>query len=92
MTDKFKKANKLADELCDLSDNIIILSAFDFGKDEEKETNKCILQSKGNTLRLAVMLKHYLETNKPVAAMMKILDLMPNAYATEEITNDKRAN
>lgn len=29
MTDKnFEKANKLADELSDLSDNVIILSAF----------------------------------------------------------------
>ena len=92
MTDKFEKANKLADELCDLADNVIVLSAFNFGKDEEKETNKGIMQSKGNTLRLAVMLKHYLETNKPVAAMMKILDLMPDAYRTEEITDDKRAN
>ena len=36
MTDKFEKANKLADELCELSDNAIILSTFCLGKDEKK--------------------------------------------------------
>lgn len=92
MTDKkFEKANKLADELCDLSDNVIILSAFDLGKDEEKETetNKCIMQSKGNTFRLAIMLKHYLEENKPLASAMKLLDLIPNPYRAEEVKNDR---
>lgn len=91
MTDKkFEKANKLADELCDLSDNVIILSAFGLGKDEKEEANKCIMQSKGNTFRLAVLLKHYLEVNKPVASAMKLLDLIPEAYRTEEIKNDRK--
>ena len=88
MTDKFEKANKLADELCDLSDNVIILSSFNLGEDEEKETDKCIMQSKGNTFRLAIILKHYLEVNKPVASAMKLLDLIPNPYRTEEIKDD----
>lgn len=88
MTDKFEKANKLADELCELSDNAIILSTFCLGKDEEKETDKCIMQSKGNTVRLVIMLKHYLEVNKPVASVMKLLDLIPNAYGIEEIKDD----
>lgn len=90
MTDKFEKANKLADELCNLSDNVIILSAFELGKDKKEEADKCIMLSRGNNVRLAIMLKHYLEKNKPVAAMMKLLDLIPNAYRTEEIINDRK--
>ena len=90
MTDKFEKASKLADELCDLSDNVIILSTFNQGKDEEKETDKCIIQSKGNPFRFAVMLKHYLEVNKPLASAMKLLDLNPNAYVIKEIKDDRK--
>ena len=89
MTDNFEKANKLADELCDLSDNVIILSAFTIGEDKEEEKDKCIMQSKGNTLRLAIMLKHYLEENKPLASAMKLLDLIPNPYRAEEVKNDR---
>lgn len=90
MTDKFEKANRLADELCNLSDNAIILSAFNLGEDEKKETDKCIMQSRGSTWRLAIMLKHYLEVNKPVASAMKLLDLIPDTYRTEEIKDDRK--
>lgn len=90
MTDKFEKANKLANELGNLSDNSIILSAFNLGKDEKEEANRCVIQTKGNTFKLAVMLKHYLEKNKPIASAMKILDLIPNPYRTEEIINDRK--
>lgn len=88
MTDKFEKAKKLADELFDLSDNVIVISTFNLGKDEKEETNKCFVQTKGNSYKLAVMLKCYLEKNKSVASVMKLLDLIPNAYRTEEIIND----
>lgn len=90
MTDKFEKANKLADELSNLSDNVIVLSAFNLGEDEKENASKCIMQSKGDTFRLAIILKHYLKKNKPIASAMKLLDLIPNAYRTEEIINDRK--
>lgn len=89
MTDKeFEKAKKLADKLMDLSDSVIVISAFNLGENEKEEANKCIALSKGDTIRLAVILKHFLEVNKPVASAMKLLDLIPNAYRTEEIKDD----
>lgn len=92
MNDKIKKINELAESLADLSDNVIVLASTDLGQINDKDGNQAMIHSKGNTLKLAVLIKHYLEINKSVASCMKILDLIPNAYSTEEVKNDKGEN
>lgn len=92
MNDKIKKINELAESLADLSDNVIVLASTDLGQINDKDGNQAMIHSKGNTLKLAVLIKHYLEINKNVASCMKILDLLPNAYSTEEVKNDKGEN
>lgn len=92
MNDKIKKINDLTKSLSDLSDNIIVLASTDLGQINDKDGNQAMIHSKGNTLKLAILIKRYLEINKNVASFIKILELLPEAYSTEEVKNDKGEN
>lgn len=85
MDKKTEKTSKLCDELREVSDNLIVLASNNIGEEDGKEASKAVLCSQGNTLRLAVLLKQYLEVNKDVAAYMKMLELLPNFYSTKEV-------
>lgn len=84
MDKKTKKVSKLCDELREISDNLIVLASNDMGEKDGKDASCAVVCSQGHTIKLAVLLTEYLKANPTVAGCMKMLELFPSVYSTQE--------
>ena len=86
MVKDIKQINELIDQVADFCDSCLIIGNVNIQKDG-KDGCQTLLCSRGNVLNIALSLRAYLEKNKEVVSLMKLLDLMPN-FVSEELVED----
>ena len=94
MEENLKKLYELANQINDLADTFILLAQVPVEKlsNNKVDAHQALVSGKGSSFQMATLVTEFLKQQPTVKSNMKLIELLPNAYSTEEITNDQTIN